>query len=159
MKKNKHTEPTSPPETETALPRDAIGGRIVFSMLCLGLCMFAALVEVFLLQTVHSEDLKAEATRQYGTEVPLDSWRGDIVDRDGALLAATVHRWALTADPSQISAETAPQTAHIIGELLDRDPEALKEKISAQKKRGSSAGMNDPASRVVRETLLPLSDK
>ena len=79
----------------------------------LGLCMVAALAQVGYLQLVLSDRLKSEASGNYVRKVTLDNWRGDIRDRDGALLAATVHRWAISADPSRIDDDEAERAAYV----------------------------------------------
>lgn len=132
-------------------------GRMVFTGICLGLGMLAATVEVFVLQAFQGEDMRREARRNYVRDVMLDGWRGDIVDRDGALLAATVHRWFVSADPSHIRAEDAPLTASVLGELLQRNPEVLEDKLMAHRSTRASSEFVDPSTAVARRVVEPIT--
>ena len=101
----------------------AVSVRMIVVACGLGLGVIAAGVQIIILQTVEGQALSREAERNYVRAIPLDDWRGDIVDRDGRLMAVTVHRWSISADPSRIKAADAPITARVLGELLvDRLP-------------------------------------
>ena len=92
---------------------------------CLLLAMAATLVQVALLQFVEGEDLKAWALRNYVRSVPVDARRGDVPDRTGELLAVSVNRWAVSANPQEVR---DPQwTATLLADLLNQDRSSTSE--------------------------------
>jgi cell division protein FtsI (penicillin-binding protein 3) len=129
---------------------------MVFTGVCLGLGMLAALGQVFVLQTVQHEELVREASRNYSRNVVLDGWRGDIIDRDGALLASTVHRWFVSVDPSHIEADVAPETAAVLAALLGDDTDRLLRRITGDRSAKEEAEGLDPSTRIAREVVAPM---
>jgi len=75
-----------------------------FRILAVGLGLWALIVWVRLaqVQVVHQERWQAEAMRQQERVIPLDERRGDIRTRDGRLLAGSLERVAVYANPRQI---------------------------------------------------------
>ena len=129
---------------------------MIFTGVCLGLGMLAALGQVLVLQTVQHEELQREASRNYSRHVTLDKWRGDLIDRDGALLASTVHRWYVSVDPSHIPPEVAPQTAALLAELLGDDANRLLLRITGQTQRQLEKDALDPSTSVARAIVEPI---
>ncbi len=158
MSGNRPIRRDTEPQPSSPERRGSIHWRMVFTGVCLGLGMLAALVQVFVLQTVQHEELQREASRNYSRNVTLDAWRGDMVDRDGALLASTVHRWFVSVDPSHIPAEVAPQTAAILAELLNDDPNRILQRINGETAKKSEAEALDPTTRVARAIVAPIAE-
>ena len=108
------------------------------------------------LQTVGADDLKREASRNYVRSQTLDGWRGDIVDRNGALLAVTVHRWAVTVDPQHV--RDAAHTAAVLAPILDADANDVHRKIDPVSAPSSNDSLIDnPASRAARKASAPMA--
>ena len=105
------------PENVQPVRSSTIRGRMIFIGVGLALGLVVATARAVMLQTVEAPELRREAARNYVRSEVLDDWRGDVVDRNGALLAVTVHRWAITVDPTQVPypAETAAALAPILG--------------------------------------------
>ena len=150
IKRSPKAKPSSPER------RGSIHWRMIFTGVCLGLGMLAALAQVLVLQTVQHEELQREASRNYSRHVTLDKWRGDLIDRDGALLASTVHRWYVSVDPSHIRPEVAPQTAALLAELLGDDANRLLLRITGQTQRQLEKDALDPSTSVARAIVEPI---
>lgn len=117
-------EPALPP-----IEGQTIRTRMRLVALGLGVLLVIATGRAVMLQTVEGPTLLREAARNYMRAEVLDSWRGDITDRNGRLLGVTAHRWALTADPTEVreprrtAAILAPLTGLSESEVLLRlDP-------------------------------------
>jgi len=127
-----HGAPNRTVRPEAPLPPiegQTIRSRILFVGLALGLLLTVATGRAVMLQTVNGDVMKREAARNYVRTEVLDDWRGDIADRNGRLLGVTAHRWALTADPTEIreprvtAALLAPITAMSESDVMLRlDP-------------------------------------
>jgi cell division protein FtsI (penicillin-binding protein 3) len=98
--------------------RGAMRGRVLL-VLC-GMALWAAGIEARLvhLQIVQHEEMLARAQRQQKREIKLTPARGDIVDRQGRLLAYSVDGNALVADPQDIDnpPAVAAQICRALGE-------------------------------------------
>lgn len=130
--------------------------RMLLVGVLLGVGLTLATARAVVLQTVEAPQLQREAARNYVRTETLDDWRGDIVDRAGALLAVTVHRWAVTVDPTRIAhpAETAAALAPIVGmpaaEVLERIDPATARPVEEDAAR-------NPATRHARALTTPMT--
>lgn len=141
------------PAVEAAARERSIRWRMLFVMVLLGAAMLVAGGRALVLQTNYREDLEREAARNYVRTVPLDDWRGDIADRNGALLATSVHRWAITADPQFI--QDPATTAAVLGRLIDRSPGELAAKLGPRKTTREADAMANPVARTARRLVDP----
>ena len=146
------------PERPPAVRQASIHRRMVFTVVCLLLGMAAATGQVAVLQLVEGPQLRREAARNYVRTAALDDWRGDIVDRDGATLAVTAHRWGVAADPSRLNRADARALAGIMAPLLDRDADELEVRLSGRSSARLGAKTDDPPARVARQAVRPVSD-
>ena len=140
--------------TSARRPKVHLRMMVIGGLLCVA--MLAALGRVFMLQTLDAEMLKREAANNYSRVVSLDDRRGDIRDRNGSLLALSVHRWAVTVDPQQI--EDVNETAQALADIVNMSPEDIAEKISPNKK-SVRASNNDPLYRSARKLIQPIANK
>jgi cell division protein FtsI (penicillin-binding protein 3) len=109
----------APPDTRfEAEWRDVLRRRVV--LVLAGLALWAAGLEARLvhLQVVQHEEMKALAVRQQEREITLIPPRGDIVDRNGQMLAYSVDGHALVADPNAVD-DPAATAAQICRALAD----------------------------------------
>ncbi len=145
------------PSADVAADRaTSIRRRMTIVAIGLGVGMIIAAGRAVTLQTVYAEQLKREAAYNYVSTVALDDWRGDVVDRNGNLLATTVHRWALTVDPTRV--QLPEQTAAVLGELLGQDPAALADKLGAGEKKRGVAVTGNVAARAARRAIQPTAE-
>ena len=82
------------------------------------LCYFAVAIRMFVLATV--EPAEPQLAQNSGVAVPV---RGEIVDRDGRLLAGNLPAWSLYAHPQSIKdpALAAAELAQIFPELSEAE--------------------------------------
>ncbi len=71
------------------------------------------------LMLVSDDQLGSAARVQFEQAVELHGRRGDILDRNGVLLATTAELMAVHADPSRMNEQTAAATAAALSPLLD----------------------------------------
>lgn len=76
--------------------------RVVLVFMCLTLIWLSLGLRAFRLQVLPSENLARLRSRQFETVVRLEPRRGDIIDRNGKELAASVASYSLFADPKLI---------------------------------------------------------
>ncbi|TNF35400.1 MAG: hypothetical protein EP329_06235, partial [Deltaproteobacteria bacterium] len=131
-----------------------IKGRMVFIGVLLGVGLTLATARAVMLQTVQGPELRREAARNYVRTETLDDWRGDIVDRTGALLAVTVHRWSVTVDPTQV--EQPAETAAALAPILGLSQAELHERIDPATARPVEDDVTrNPATQLARKLTAP----
>ena len=110
-------EPAAAEEFE-ACWRGAMRRRVLVILAALALWTAGLEARLFHLQVIQHDDMVALAARQQKREMDLIPPRGDIVDRNGQLLAYSVEGQALVADPNAIEdpAGTAAQVCHALGD-------------------------------------------
>ncbi len=104
--------------------RGALRGRVLVVLGALALWTAGLEARLVQLQVVQHKDMVALAARQQKREIELVPPRGDIVDRNGELLAYSVDGQALVADPNAVddAGGTAARVCHALG---DCDAEKL----------------------------------
>ncbi|MFO0746470.1 MAG: penicillin-binding protein [Myxococcota bacterium] len=113
---NRALENERPAEQLPPVQVDTIRRRMVIIAVGLTVGLAMATARAIVLQTADSAALQHEAAKNYVREETLDGWRGDITDRNGKLLAVTVHRWAVTVDPQEVKEPS--RTAEILGPIV-----------------------------------------
>jgi len=81
---------------------------------------------------VPDERLEDKARSLYHDVVVLEARRGDILDRDGHIMATTVSMPSLHADPARIPAEDVQALAAELAPLIDRSPTWLASRLSRE---------------------------
>ena len=84
---------------------------------------------------VPDERLEDKARALYHDIVVLEARRGDILDRDGHIMATTVSMPSLHADPARINAEEIPAMAAEIATLIDRSPSWIAGRLGREGSR------------------------
>jgi cell division protein FtsI (penicillin-binding protein 3) len=97
--------------------RDGLRHRALLVLVGLGLWTMALEARLVHLQLVQHDEMVALASRQQKREIRLIPPRGDIVDRNGQMLAYSVDGHALVADPNAVDAP--PATAERICRALE----------------------------------------
>ncbi|MBQ2764309.1 MAG: stage V sporulation protein D [Firmicutes bacterium] len=101
---------------------------IFFLFALLFLLLFGRL---FYLHTFAAEDLSEKARDQQMREVPVEAERGDILDRNGELLAVSVSVSSVYAMPTEIAKEDAPAIASELGSVLGLEEDTILKKITS----------------------------
>jgi penicillin-binding protein 2 len=108
----------------TDLPID---GRLRLFAALLGAAFAIFELRLFQLQVVEVGELREQATRNSVRTARLEAQRGEIVDREGRVLAKTRSAWQLDLVPSDLQRREVTFAA--LGQLLERDPKELVAKV------------------------------
>lgn len=110
------------------------GGRLRVAGLLIGLVFLLFIGRLFQLQIIQGELLSARSERNSVRTVHLEAPRGDIVDREGRVVATTRPAFELQVIPSEL--RDADRTWRALGQLLGDDAEVLAERMGTP--RGSA---------------------
>jgi penicillin-binding protein 2 len=100
-----------------------IDGRLRLFAALLGAAFAIFELRLFQLQIVDADELREQATRNSVRTERLEAQRGEIVDREGRVLAKTRSAFELDVVPSDLQRRDV--TFEALGQLLERDPAAL----------------------------------
>lgn len=84
-------------------------------------------VRLFQLQIVEGADLASRSERNSVRTLRIEAPRGDIVDREGRVLATTRPAFRVRVIPSEL--RSPDRTYRVLGELIDRDKGELAERV------------------------------
>ncbi|MFI8516514.1 peptidoglycan D,D-transpeptidase FtsI family protein [Streptomyces sp. NPDC085481] len=115
--------------------------RLRLVSLGLTLVMVAFVVRLLQVQAVDASAYAAKAEKHRYQEYTLSADRGEITDRSGVALAASVDAYDITADPKLFTPEDAKvedapeQAAALLAPLLGKEPADLARKLRTPKSR------------------------
>lgn len=104
-------------------------GRSSLLILLISLAFLALAARAVYVQVVSQDFLVSQGERRYARNLELPASRGDIYDRNGAVLASSLPVAAIAANPRQLSADH-PKFA-TLARLLDLKPEELAARLSS----------------------------
>ncbi|MEE8581835.1 MAG: penicillin-binding protein 2 [Myxococcota bacterium] len=107
------------PAVERRIGLLAVGIVLVFMLFVL---------KLFQLQILEGAILRSRSKQNSVRTVRLEAPRGEIVDREGRVLAANRPAFGVGVIPSEL--RSAELTYRVLGLLLERDPEALRQRVS-----------------------------
>ncbi len=110
----------------TDLPID---GRLRLFAALLGAAFAIFELRLFQLQIVDVEALREQALRNSVRTARLEAQRGEIVDREGRVLAKTRSAWELDVVPSDL--QNRDRTFAALGQLLERESAELVEQVGS----------------------------
>ncbi|MEU4078401.1 cell division protein [Streptomyces venezuelae] len=135
----------TPPRPPARRPRTIKLGsprpRLRLVSLGLTLVMLAFVVRLLQVQAVDASAYAAKADKYRFQEYTLSAERGEITDRNGIALAASVDAYDITADPKLFTPEEAKvpdapeQAAALLAPLLGKEPAELAKKLRTPKSR------------------------
>lgn len=85
------------------------------------------------IQVIWGRDLQAKAADQWQRDLPVKAYRGDVLDTNGVLLAATKTAYTVYARPKSVT--DAERAADVLSKVLQLEYQSVLEKVS---KRGVS---------------------
>jgi penicillin-binding protein 2 len=103
--------------------------RLAMVLVCLVFTVFAA--RLFQLQIIEGEELRQRSERNSVRTIRLEAPRGEIVDREGHVLATTRPSYALQVIPNNLQHPDVTYAA--LGEFLQVDPEALRARVGLRR--------------------------
>ena len=107
----------------------ASGVRSRVLILLISLAFLALAARAVYVQVVSQDFLVSQGERRYARNLELPASRGDIYDRNGAVLAASLPVSAITANPRQLNAEH-PRFAEL-ARVLELKPEELAARLAS----------------------------
>lgn len=110
-----------------------IDGRLRLSGVLILLVLLVFVFRLFQLQILEGADLLRRSEKNSVQQVRLEAPRGEILDREGRVLASTRPAYRLEVVPNDL--EKREHTFAALGSLLDRDPAKLDERVGSS--RGS----------------------
>ena len=137
---------TSNKSTQSYLPKKRLLASILLAVFLFTL-IFAKLIHVML---VEGKSLQVKALDQWTRDLPNDAPRGQILDRNGVVLAGTATRYNLYVRPN--SATDKEGLAQCLAEVFGYDKDRVLEKIS---KKVSEVTV---ATKVTKEQMSALFD-
>ena len=102
-------------------------GRLRFMLAVLSLCLAGLVVRVAYIQIVRGDYLEELADELHNRERTLEAVRGDIVDRNGEVLAASGSICRISVVHNQI--EDEEKTARVLADALELDYEEVLQKV------------------------------
>jgi penicillin-binding protein 2 len=106
-----------------------IDGRLRLFAALLGAAFAIFEIRLFQLQIVQADELRQLAHRNSVRTERLEAQRGEIVDREGRVLAKTRSAFELAVVPSDLQRRDVTFAA--LGQLLERDPAELVERVGS----------------------------
>lgn len=97
--------------------------RIRYVFLIITICLGITIARVFYVQVFQYQKLSSLAEALWSRELPISADRGQIVDRNGKVLATNITTTSLVVIPSQI--KDAPQVAKDLAKILNADYEDM----------------------------------
>lgn len=139
-----HTHSSSNNKIQSYIPKKRLPA-IILSAVFLFSLIFVKLIYVMI---VEGSDLQVNALNQWTRDLPSDAPRGEILDRNGDILAGTSTRYNIYVRPNSV--ENKENLATIIAEIFGFEKSKVLEKIS---KRVSEVTI---ATKVTKEDMTQL---
>lgn len=111
--------------------RAVVRRRAFVLLTCLTLWVAGVQARLVHLQVVENDKFRAAAAKQQQSRINIEALRGDIVDRNGRLLAYSVRAQAIYADPTLIEEpdETAASICRALGDCTTKERTGLAQKF------------------------------
>ena len=136
MSRSPTKPPVTPPQAESlglVVDRARYRSTLVVAMVALGYLVLA--VRATPLMVMEDSRLEAQAALQFQRSVEVEAPRGDILARDGSVMATTVMMPSVHADPKYLDPEDVEGLARALAPLLDKDADALVRRLSNHERR------------------------
>ena len=138
------------------IPTGALTRRRLLTLMCALSVIFCVLVgKLVNLQLIISDDLQQRAQSQWTGKSRVSARRGEIVDRNGTVLAMSATAYAVSASPRQVKDPEA--FAEALASVIDIDVESVAEKVSDTTKGGVTLKRQVP--RDTAQSLLTLREE
>lgn len=114
-------------------PDASIEGRLLLAAVLMVLVLLAYAVRLFQLQILQGEEFRGIAQGNAARLVRLEAPRGEILDREGRVLATTRPAFGVQVMPSDL--REAETTFAALGMLLEEDGEVFRERVGTPRGR------------------------
>jgi len=154
---NKRAPKTPDPDVRArGIRRSRIIGGII------GLCYVGLSVQAARIMLTPNPQLENKARVQFEQAIEVQGRRGDVLARDGSILATTAELYAVHLDPSRINKagpEAAAQVATALASVLDVEASPIQQRLEKRKDKQDillTRGLTPQASEAVKAALKPL---
>lgn len=130
-----------PPAAEPdSVVRARAGLRILWVAAAIGASYLALLTQASIIMLLPDEQLEAKASVQFESAVQIEGRRGDVLDRNGQILATTVDLVEVRADPARIdpdglNPERISQLSSALAPLIGEPASTIAEKLGKAGRR------------------------
>lgn len=125
-----------PPAAEPdGVVRARAGLRILWVAAAIGVCYLALLTQASIIMLLPDEQLEAKASVQFESAVQIEGRRGDILDRNGQILATTVSLTEVRADPAKLDATLIPTLSSDLAPLIGEPAATIEGKLRQSERR------------------------
>ena len=108
---------------------------IIAALIVLAFVIFS--LRLFQLQIVEGADLLSRSERNFVRTLRLEAPRGEIVDREGRVLATTRPAYRVQVIPNELS--DSKRTFGVLGNILEKPPMELRERVGSPRGRARFA--------------------
>ena len=115
--------------------RARAGLRILWVAAAIGVSYLALLTQASIIMLLPDEQLEAKASVQFESAVQIEGRRGDIMDRNGQILATTVNLTEVRADPAKLDPAAVPGLASALAPLLSLPAAEIEAELSQHERR------------------------
>jgi cell division protein FtsI/penicillin-binding protein 2 len=111
--------------------RKVVRRRTFIVLGCLAVWVVGVQARLVHLQVLHHDKYRSAAERQQQSKIDIEALRGDIVDRNGRMLAYSVRAQAIYADPSLVTepADTAAAICRALADCTSKERVELAKKL------------------------------
>jgi cell division protein FtsI (penicillin-binding protein 3) len=145
---------TRRPVRRRAMRLGAFGGRVRYGFAAVATLLLVVSGRLVQIQGLDHHSYAGAAEAQRVDTITLHALRGQILDRDGTVLAYTSGAQDITVDPQQVPARQRDTYAQRLAPLLDMDPTAI---VAALAKPGKYAVLASAQSPVLAQQVQHLA--
>lgn len=135
-------------------PKDHSRGKIIFAGVLFGVALLGLWARAYYVQVVKGPEYAKMANRQYWTSETVSGKRGEILDRNGLLLAKTIITQSVYARPNEIADRWG--TAQTLSRILGVNSKPLGSVLDPKKRFVWVARkISDAQARAIKDAMLP----
>ncbi len=120
-------QPTALLHTDDERFSKKMNGKVKFILIVFLLCFVIIAVRLFLIQISYGDYYRTIARKQYESKVTLAAERGNIYDRKHRLIATTVQKLSVAADPKML--ERPSEVARVLASVTGKSAEEYLAKL------------------------------
>ena len=146
------------PRTSDAVSRPRSIKRTQIIGAIIAVCYVGLIAQAARIMLTPDSQLENKARVQFEQAVELQGRRGDVLARDGSLLATTAELYDVHVNPARIGGHAA-EVAAVLGPLLEQDPQAIQQRIEARAQRQDipiQRGLTPQQGQILRQAMRPL---
>ena len=105
--------------------------RLFAALLAIAFLFLFIFARFFYIQVIRSDEMRYRALDQWTREIPVVAERGEIIDRNGTVLAGNVTSYTVFVRPNAVKDKA--HTADVLSEIFGNDREELYRELTTSK--------------------------